>query len=250
MAYLGELIREGVFKEIYVSFLPVGHTHEDVDQMFSRFAMAIRVRDTVILTEMCQVFSKAYKTREGLYPAVHVVNSVANISDHVDGITSCWNSYGIAQYYQFHISAETDSETDPESERNLIQPRVRARQSTVGDELFRGLFKHAFHSCEENSPIFDEPHQKIEWDKICPSQRKERNEKALAEYVKTIEKGYEQWGYDEEQLTGLIQMWDLLNSEEPLPFHWLVNESTSTLGYPLWPCITNRGNHSRLSVIE
>ena len=28
MAYLGELIRAGVFREVYVSFLPVGHTHE------------------------------------------------------------------------------------------------------------------------------------------------------------------------------------------------------------------------------
>lgn len=33
-AYLGQLVRDGVFKEIYVSFLPVGHTHEDIDQMF------------------------------------------------------------------------------------------------------------------------------------------------------------------------------------------------------------------------
>jgi len=33
-AYLGQLVRDGVFKDIYVSFLPVGHTHEDIDQMF------------------------------------------------------------------------------------------------------------------------------------------------------------------------------------------------------------------------
>ena len=30
MAYLGELVRMGVFESIYVSFLPVGHTHEVV----------------------------------------------------------------------------------------------------------------------------------------------------------------------------------------------------------------------------
>jgi len=28
MAYLGEMVRAGVFDNIYVSFLPVGHTHE------------------------------------------------------------------------------------------------------------------------------------------------------------------------------------------------------------------------------
>lgn len=34
--FLGYLVQLGVFKVIVVSFLPVGHTHEDIDQMFSR----------------------------------------------------------------------------------------------------------------------------------------------------------------------------------------------------------------------
>ena len=38
MAYLAWLTKTGVFKRIIVSFLPVGHTHEDIDQLFSRIA--------------------------------------------------------------------------------------------------------------------------------------------------------------------------------------------------------------------
>ena len=76
-------MRAGVFEEIYVSFLPVGHTHEDIDQMFSRFAMVIRVRDTVTLYEMAEVFQEAYITVDGFHPTVSVVESIANISDHV-----------------------------------------------------------------------------------------------------------------------------------------------------------------------
>jgi hypothetical protein len=38
-AYLKSLVDCGVFENIYVSFLPVGHTHCDIDQMFSRIAV-------------------------------------------------------------------------------------------------------------------------------------------------------------------------------------------------------------------
>lgn len=35
--FLGVLILIGVFKSITVGYLPVGHTHEDIDQFFSRW---------------------------------------------------------------------------------------------------------------------------------------------------------------------------------------------------------------------
>ena len=35
-AYLGLLVDWNVFKKIELNYLPVGHTHEDIDQMFSR----------------------------------------------------------------------------------------------------------------------------------------------------------------------------------------------------------------------
>jgi hypothetical protein len=38
-AYLKSLIDCGTFKHIYLFFLPVGHTHCDIDQMFSRLAV-------------------------------------------------------------------------------------------------------------------------------------------------------------------------------------------------------------------
>jgi hypothetical protein len=220
MAYLGELIRAGVFREVYVSFLPVGHTHEDIDQMFSRFAMGIRVRDTVTMEEMISVFHDAYQTAEGLRPNVSIVRYVANISEHLDSLTKAWANLGIAQYYQFHIFADPDS---PDR-----RPLVRGRQSTAGDEIFRGLFKHAFHACDDNTAIFDQPEQRIIWEDIQPSQRKPRNVASLAQFKATIMKGNEQWGYSADQFEGLKDMWELLDSEDPLPFHWLSSG--------LWPC--------------
>ena len=39
MAYLGLLVEKGVFKKVKVNFLMVGHTHENIDQLFSRFSV-------------------------------------------------------------------------------------------------------------------------------------------------------------------------------------------------------------------
>ena len=36
-AYLSLLVAKGVFKIVHLGFLMVGHTYEDIDEMFSRF---------------------------------------------------------------------------------------------------------------------------------------------------------------------------------------------------------------------
>ena len=36
--YLSMLVEKGIFKKIKVNFLLVGHTHDHIDQMFSRFS--------------------------------------------------------------------------------------------------------------------------------------------------------------------------------------------------------------------
>ena len=41
MGYLCHLVEEKVFDKIKLSFLMVGHTHEDVDQMFSRYSICL-----------------------------------------------------------------------------------------------------------------------------------------------------------------------------------------------------------------
>jgi len=42
LSYLEMLVANGVYQELYASFLPIGHTHEDVDQAFSRISQRLK----------------------------------------------------------------------------------------------------------------------------------------------------------------------------------------------------------------
>ena len=55
MAYLCHLVNLGVFRKIKVNFLLVGHTHENIDQMFSRFSIALRQHDAFTLEQLMEV---------------------------------------------------------------------------------------------------------------------------------------------------------------------------------------------------
>ena len=48
--YLNMLVEYGVFEAVEVSYLPVGHTHEDIDQFFSRISVWLRYTRSHSLT--------------------------------------------------------------------------------------------------------------------------------------------------------------------------------------------------------
>ena len=52
MSYLESLVCWGVFKEIEVGFLPVGHTHSDIDQCFSRTSAQLRSVNATTLKDL------------------------------------------------------------------------------------------------------------------------------------------------------------------------------------------------------
>ena len=55
MGYLCHLVNLGVFSKVKVNFLLVGHTHENIDQHFSRFSIALRQRDCLTLDDLMKV---------------------------------------------------------------------------------------------------------------------------------------------------------------------------------------------------
>lgn len=51
---------QGVFSDIYVSFLIKGHTHFDPDQVFSRVATQLKVEDALCPSQFEDVLTKVF----------------------------------------------------------------------------------------------------------------------------------------------------------------------------------------------
>nr|XP_006821263.1 PREDICTED: uncharacterized protein LOC102800784 [Saccoglossus kowalevskii] len=54
------MVEIDIFEEIYVSFLPVGHTHENVDQMFSKISARLQHNNTYTLNDLEDIVTASY----------------------------------------------------------------------------------------------------------------------------------------------------------------------------------------------
>ena len=66
LAFCELLVHMNVFKEVHLSFLLVGHTHEDIDAMFSRIAHTLRKTDAETMPCLTS-FLKDNKQLHGLF---------------------------------------------------------------------------------------------------------------------------------------------------------------------------------------
>ena len=82
MAYLSMLVTTEIITSAQVSFLPVGNTHKDVDQMFKVFKQALLKADTINPDDLLAVLKSSYST---LDVVTNVIESQANWKDFFDG---------------------------------------------------------------------------------------------------------------------------------------------------------------------
>jgi hypothetical protein len=60
LTYCAWLVERGVFKEIFVSFLPVGHTHFDPDQLASRIAQGVKHKNVHSVASYIEVIKQCF----------------------------------------------------------------------------------------------------------------------------------------------------------------------------------------------
>lgn len=65
LCFLAILVEAECFGEINLNFHMVGHTHEDVDQAFSRFSTALAKNNAITLPEMISVLENGYRNSLG-----------------------------------------------------------------------------------------------------------------------------------------------------------------------------------------
>jgi hypothetical protein len=138
--FLGCLIAQGIFREVIVSFLPVGHTHEDIDQMFSRFSVRLRWQNTPSRVATSKVCSAAYATLEETN-IIHL-DSVGNISQYLDEKKFLQPLPRVMNYRQFKLSRY---------EGRVI---IVAREKASGDAQFYGLDRDTVDTFSHRTFLF------------------------------------------------------------------------------------------------
>ena len=79
MAYLNMLVTKKIFKKIKIGFLLVGHTHDQIDQMFSRFSTKLNKQRAFRLETLEEIIMDSYKPK----PEIIFVNEVADFRKFV-----------------------------------------------------------------------------------------------------------------------------------------------------------------------
>jgi hypothetical protein len=173
--------------------------------MFSRFAVAMKFRDAVTPEELADIFRNAYNPS----PEIVFLRSVANISDTLDPtmareMTSNPRHDGLTSYRQFKLCTQDSI------------PVVQVRKLARGDEIFRGLDPQTM-----STPLFQSWSSGLQWQDVGPAQAKETSHDDILQYRKTIRNADLQWGLTAAQKNRLTQCVEVLESTEPLPFHWV-----------------------------
>ena len=114
MAYLAMLVDSGVFKKVLVSFLPVGHTHEDIDQFFSRIAVQLRCRDAHSRLALSEVIGESYRKHFGDPYVIHW-DRVGNISGWLGNRVKPMED--ITAYHQFRLMMNSEGKVSLQARR-------------------------------------------------------------------------------------------------------------------------------------
>ena len=109
-AFLFLLVHFGVVSKILIAYLPPGHTHEDIDQLFSRIAEHLRRNDALTRTELERVLRESLRYNKKPIKVVPL-QTAANISgwfNSMDANERPKKPDGCMQYRQFRIKKDKD----------------------------------------------------------------------------------------------------------------------------------------------
>jgi hypothetical protein len=109
MAFCSLLTARGIFKEVTVGFLVVGHTHEDIDAYFSYLSKLLKQKNTYVLADLMKAFMDSQKL------SVFIPELVQEIADfksymrdfHHDGTNKL---SGLGEMHLFKFYVEEDGE--------------------------------------------------------------------------------------------------------------------------------------------
>ena len=82
-AFCATLVALGHFREVKLSFLIVGHTHEDIDQRFSIILRALKRQDILSLKRMLSLVKRAIHSSDKAFTSVELLENIWDWSDFI-----------------------------------------------------------------------------------------------------------------------------------------------------------------------
>lgn len=106
MAFLSLLTHRGVFKEIQVGFLLVGHTHEDIDAYFSHLSKTLKSKNTFVLADLMKSFMESQEMR--FMP--EFIQEVADFKSYISGYLcdGATRLIGLGEMHLFKFYVDSD----------------------------------------------------------------------------------------------------------------------------------------------
>eukprot|EP00058_Branchiostoma_floridae_P005491 XP_002590979.1 hypothetical protein BRAFLDRAFT_69470 [Branchiostoma floridae] len=132
LAFLDMLVHMRIFREIQLSFLMVGHTHEDIDQMFSRVADKLRHQEAHTPEQLINMMPECTRLR-GLY----------NIRDWLKPKISKISGQSQPGQFRFRLSKD-----DPD----VVDMFYRKGQGQRWNKLKVGMFQLSKRSGKPDRP--------------------------------------------------------------------------------------------------
>jgi hypothetical protein len=104
--YLSYLVQSGVFREVDVNFLPVGHTHEDIDQFFSVLTRRLRFHDAYTFPQWRNEVLQAYAKPEDKVYKVEYITARYDFKKWLEDFTTL--AYNDFRSHVFHFRLYKD----------------------------------------------------------------------------------------------------------------------------------------------
>ena len=201
IGFLGYLVYKGLFKTIVLSFLPVGHTHEDIDQFFSRLSVYLKCHDAINMAQLHEAINRCYQSKAGHHATTGFWDRCTNFSDWIDPYLSKYK--GISSHRQFRFYKDDD------------EVRVQARQHTSMKQEWAGITGNAPYT-----PVFkeDPPVSMVD---VPPAQRRDLVAEDLCEKQKeSVRRLCTDRRRDVADVADVLAGIDSLGDEADLPFTW------------------------------
>jgi hypothetical protein len=225
-AFLSLLVRQNVFEEIYMKFLPKGHTHDNVDQVFSRLSVYLRRHNVMNRNAFAKAIRRAYRNKRGQRAKVIQWSTIGNVSGWMEEI-------GVKELTG--VQREKWRNFRFRKIRGKTRMQVRSNLRVVAGDEWRGTkdgsaFYDCFRGCDYEDTKFvaavregripdaqrtDPCQSKIPISQETREKRWNKREKELHRLRKALP-----FLFKERDLADCLEILKLERTTEPEPFDW------------------------------